>query len=123
MKLLATSIALAILVGSSTSASAFGISFKWCGGSSPAFSLSGVPKGTKSIMFNMVDNDVPTYQHGGGTVAYTGQASLPCGALSSFNGPSPPGGSVHTYVFTATALDPSGKTLGSARASKRFPEK
>jgi hypothetical protein len=74
-------------------------------------------------MFNMVDNDVPTYQHGGGTVNYTGQTSLPCGALSSFNGPSPPGGSVHTYVFTATALDPSGKTLGSARATRRFPEK
>lgn len=123
MRLLATSITLTILIGSSTNASAFGISFKWCGGSSPAFSLSGVPKGTKSIMFNMVDNDAPNYQHGGGTVTYTGQTSLPCGALSSFTGPSPPGGSVHTYVFTATALDPSGKTLGSARASKRFPEK
>lgn len=115
--------ALAILIGSSTGASAFGISFKWCGGSSPSFTLSGVPKGTKSILFNMVDTDVPTYQHGGGSVAYSGQSSVPCGALSSFNGPSPPGGAVHTYVFTATALDPSGKTLGSARASRRFPEK
>lgn len=114
---------LVVLLGSATNASAFGISFKWCGGGSPAFSLSSVPKGTKSIVFKMVDTDVPTYQHGGGTVSYTGQTSLPCGALNSFNGPSPPGGAVHTYVFTATALDPTGKTLGSARASRRFPER
>jgi hypothetical protein len=123
MRLLAAVSALVLLIGSASSASAFEISFKWCGGSSPAFSLTDVPKGTTSIMFNMVDNDAPNYRHGGGSVTYTGQASLPCGALSSFNGPSPPAGSVHTYVFTATALDAGGKTIGSARATRRFPER
>jgi hypothetical protein len=41
----------------------------------------------------MTDLNVPSFHHGGGTVAYSGQAAVPCGAFSSgFTGPSPPPG-------------------------------
>jgi hypothetical protein len=65
----------------SADASAFSMSFRWCGtGSSPVFSLSGVPKGTTSLQFHMDDLDYSSGNHGGGTLAYNGKSSVPCGA-------------------------------------------
>jgi len=104
------------------SAFAFSASFAWCAGS-PSFALKDVPPGTARLQFNMIDLNVPTFHHGGGTVAYTGQASVPCGAFASgFTGPSPPPGQVHTYEFTIKALGPSGTVLASATARRKFPE-
>ena len=37
--------------------------------------------------------DVPSFNHGGGDVAYKGQSSVPCGALRNYTPPSPPSGS------------------------------
>ncbi len=59
------------LAASTTGAMAqskFGASLRWCG-SSPEFRLSGVPKGTATLDFTMVDLDVPGFLHGGGQVA------------------------------------------------------
>ena len=112
--------AMGLLVASTVSASAFSASFKWCGGPSPVFSLSGVPKGTTSLQFHMIDLDVGTYNHGGGTVAYKGQSSIPCGALNNYSPPSPPSGS-HSYRFDVTAIG-AGGTLGSATFTRKFPE-
>lgn len=100
---------------------AFGASFRWCSGS-PDFSLSAVPKGTTKLRFNMVDQQAPSFQHGGGTVAYSGQKGVPCGALGNFVGPSPPPPQVHTYEFTIEALDASGSVIGTAKARRKFPE-
>ena len=61
---------IALLVATTTNASAFSASFQWCGGGSPVFSLSGVPNGKTSLQFHMVDLDVPSYNHGGGSVQY-----------------------------------------------------
>lgn len=102
----------------------FGLSFEWgptkkCFDSkSPPITLSKVPKGTAKIRFRMVDINVPDYPHGGGTVTYGGQTSLPYGAFR-YKGPCPP--SPHTYQITAEALDARGKVLAKAAARKRFP--
>ncbi len=105
-------------------ASAMGLSFSWgptkkCFDSkSPPMTVSAVPAGTKKLKFQMVDLDAPTYPHGGGTVAWTGAGSLPYGAFS-YKGPCPP--APHTYQFTVKAIGEDGKTLATAKASKRFP--
>ena len=114
--------AVALLVMSTADASAFSMSFRWCGSSSPVFSLNGVPKGTTTLQFHMVDLQVPSYNHGGGTVPYKGQASVPCGALNNYSPPSPPSGS-HSYQITVTAFGPGNANLGTATSTRQFPEK
>lgn len=110
-----------ILASAGGEASAFTASFRWCSGS-PAFTLNAVPKGTQTLKFNMVDQQAPSYRHGGGTVKYTGQRSVACGELSSFVGPSPPPPQVHTYEFTIQAVGSDGSVLGTAKARRKFPE-
>jgi hypothetical protein len=78
-----------LLFASTVSASAFSASFRWCGSGSPVFSLAGVPKGTTTLQFHMVDLDKPSYNHGGGTVPYKGQTTIGCGALTGYSPPSP----------------------------------
>jgi phosphatidylethanolamine-binding protein (PEBP) family uncharacterized protein len=100
------------------------LSFRWCS-ATPEFTVSAVPAATKTLSFKMVDQQVPSYQHGGGTIAFDGKGSakIACGALSgSYNGPSPPPPQVHDYQWTVTALDASGKALAVGRATKKFPE-
>ena len=120
----------ALLVSTMSEAHAFGISFDWGGiprctsgnpntVGSPAFSLSGVPSGTAKIIFKLRDNNVPDYNHGGGTVAYSGGSTVAAGSFK-YKSPCPPGG-VHTYTWTATAVDKSGKRLGTAKASRKYP--
>ena len=105
---------------------AFSISVSWEGTTacfdpqSPVIRLSDVPKGTATIAFHMADLNVPTYPHGGGTVAYTGQGTLAKGAFS-YKGPCPP--APHRYQWTARARDASGKMLGRAETTLTFPPK
>ena len=71
----------------------------------------------------MTDLNVPSFHHGGGTVAYSGQTAVPCGAFSSgFTGPSPPPGQVHTYQFSIKALGPNGALLATTTTRRTFPE-
>ncbi len=85
------------LLLTTSGAFAFSASFAWCSGS-PSCTLTDVPHGTTRLQFAMTDLNVPNFRHGGGTVAYSGQTAVPCGAFSSgFTGPSPPPGQVHTY--------------------------
>lgn len=100
------------------------LSFRWCG-ASPEFKVGNVPATAKTLRFNMVDRQVPSYRHGGGEVPFTGRgsASVPCGALSGgYNGPSPPPPQVHDYEWTVTALDAAGNTLATGTAVRKFPE-
>lgn len=110
------------LIAGTVDASAFSMSYRWCGLSSPVFSLSGVPKGTTTLQFHMVDLDAPNYNHGGGSVPYKGQASVACGALNNYTPPSPPGGA-HSYQITVTALGSGNSNLGTASSTRKFPEK
>jgi phosphatidylethanolamine-binding protein (PEBP) family uncharacterized protein len=114
--------AVGLLVASTVNASAFSATFRWCGLGSPVFSLAGVPKGTTTLQFHMVDLDVPSYNHGGGAVPYKGQTTIACGALTNYSPPSPPSGS-HSYQFNVTAFGPGNTTLGTATFMRKFPEK
>ena len=107
---------------SASGAFAFSATFAWCKGS-PSFALTGVPAGTVNLQFAMLDFNKPAFHHGGGTVGYRGQSEVPCGAFaSSFIGPSPPPGEVHSYEFTVKALGPSGAVLATTTARRKFPE-
>lgn len=100
------------------------VAFRWCS-ASPDFTVGAIPAGTKTLSFRMIDKQVPSYNHGGGTYTHDGKpsAKVPCGALSGgYNGPSPPPPQVHDYEWTVTALDASGKALAVGRASRKFPE-
>jgi phosphatidylethanolamine-binding protein (PEBP) family uncharacterized protein len=88
---------------------------------SPPFALSSVPGGTKVLRFTMKDLDAPTYPHGGGSVAYTGQNRIGRGAFS-YRGPCPPQGQ-HAYQWTVEARDGRGTTLAIATVTKKFPER
>ena len=110
----------ALLVMSAADASAFSMSFRWCGLGSPVFSLSDVPKGTATLQFHMVDLHVPGYNHGGGAVPLKGQSTVPCGALTDYSPPSPPSGS-HSYQITVTALGRRSSNLGSASFTREYP--
>ena len=116
-------IAAAVLFAMGTAhAAAFSMSFQWCGSGSPAFSLRDVPRGTTTLQFHMVDLQVPSFPHGGGTVAYKGQATVACGALTNYTPPSPLSGS-HSYQITVTAFGPGNAKLGSTTFTRKFPEK
>jgi phosphatidylethanolamine-binding protein (PEBP) family uncharacterized protein len=103
----------------------FTVDFTWQGTAScfdpksPPFSLGGVPAGTKRLRFAMKDLDAPSYPHGGGIVAFTGQAEVSRGAFS-YQGPCPPSGQ-HTYQWTVDAQDQAGRTLATATIAKKFP--
>ncbi|VAV90485.1 hypothetical protein MNBD_ALPHA07-794 [hydrothermal vent metagenome] len=122
---------LAALILSATTASAeFSFTFEWgdipsCGTGrpntvgSPAFVLKGVPAGTTSVQFRLKDRNAPSYNHGGGKVAVTGDGTIPFGAFK-YKSPCPPQGA-HTYEWTATARQ--GKTvLERAKARRKYPE-
>jgi len=118
-------IAIAALGTLPCDASAMSVKFSWtgyraCSSRSPAFSVSDVPAETARLAFRMVDKDVPSYPHGGGTVAYRGQGEIPAGAFS-YKGPCPPSGQHHTYEWTVQALGQDGKAIGSATVAGQFP--
>lgn len=123
----------AILIATPAIASDFAISFEWgeiplCTSGrpnvvpNPRFVLSNVPEGTKFIEFKMTDLDVPNYDHGGGTLSYTGENIIEPGAFT-YKSPCPPSGS-HRYQWTATAKEKTGifsGSIGKAKATKTYP--
>ncbi len=133
MKLLGLCVACLFLLTTVSVAADFTFDFEWgdiplCATGSPntvpnpAFVLSGVPEGTKIISFRLTDLDVPSYDHGGGTLEYTGQAEVAPGAFT-YKSPCPPSGS-HRYEWTAYAKNKKGmfaKTLGKSKALKEYP--
>jgi phosphatidylethanolamine-binding protein (PEBP) family uncharacterized protein len=98
--------------------------FSWvgipaCASISPAFELGGVPAGTKRLSFRMTDLNMPTFHHGGSTIAYDGNA-VSRGAIG-YTGPCPPRGERHNYRWTVQALDAAGKVLDTGSAEAMFP--
>ncbi|MDQ2090451.1 hypothetical protein [Marimonas arenosa] len=131
MKTFAIGLAAAAMAATSAAAE-MTLSFKWgniplCTSgrpntvANPEFVLRGVPAGTNRITFKLKDLNVPTYNHGGGTVKVqmSGSGKIPAGVFK-YKSPCPPSG-VHTYEWTATAKAGS-KTLATARARRNYPE-
>ena len=124
-------VAMSALLGAGHAAAAdFGLSFEWgnlkkCNTGypnsvpNPKFALKGVPAGTATIQFHMVDLNNRGYNHGGGTAKYAGGSTIAPGAFK-YMSPCPPRGA-NTYEWTATAKDASGKKLGEAKARKKYP--
>jgi phosphatidylethanolamine-binding protein (PEBP) family uncharacterized protein len=107
-----------------TRADALSLRFSWvgipaCTSISPAFELGGVSTGTKRLSFMMTDLKVPTFHHGGSTIAYDGDA-VRRGAIR-YTGPCPPRGERHNYRWTVQALGAAGKVLDSGSAEAVFP--
>ena len=102
----------------------FDITFKFerkhkCSNTSPKITLSNIPEGTQTFKARLVDRDVTSWNHGGGTVANDGSGVLGKGALTEgYNGPCPP--SSHLYEITVKALDTNGKELASAGKKRMF---
>ena len=123
LPVLAAAVGLA-MVAAPGEAKAFSARFSWagipaCEKISPAFELSGVPAGTKQLRFAMKDLDVPTFHHGGSTIAYQGDA-VRKGAIR-YIGPCPPRGERHRYRWTIEALDAADRVIGTATATAPFP--
>ncbi|MBI9086729.1 MAG: hypothetical protein JEZ11_24245 [Desulfobacterales bacterium] len=124
---------IAMMLATPVVAGEFTISFEWgdiplCTTGSPntvanpRFVLSDVPDGTKYIQFKLTDRDVPSYDHGGGTVEYTGSSVIEPGAFK-YKSPCPPSGS-HRYRWTATAKEKTGLfsgSIGKATATRKYP--
>ena len=114
-------------------AQAFSIAFDWKGlrlctngkptiVPSPRFRVRDVPRGTRSVVFKMVDLNVPRYRHGGGIVNMTRSGDVKSGAFT-YKSPCPPRGS-HVYEWTAVARSGAGgrgETLAVATARARYP--
>ena len=94
---------------------ALGVDFTWhgtqaCSSVPPAFEIANIPEGTATLEFRMTDLDVPSFNHGGGSVKYTGSGSIPAGSFS--------------YEFVVSAVNAAGDTvLGRGSATKSFPPK
>jgi phosphatidylethanolamine-binding protein (PEBP) family uncharacterized protein len=114
-----------VAVNTTHSAVAMSLDFSWtgiarCTSKPPAFSLSDVPEGTRRLAFNMVDLNLPSFPHGGGTIDYQGSDRVAAGSFA-YQGPCPPKGQRHNYRWTVKALDAEGKTVATTSAEKPFP--
>ena len=120
-------LALALILPAAANAAALGLRFTWagtaaCSTTPPAFAISNIPKETKYLDFRLTDLDAPHYLHGGGEIAYSGSGDIPAGAFDgAYNGPCPPGGTRHSYVWTVRALDANRKVIAEGKATGRFP--
>ena len=120
-------LAVALALPAAAEAATLRVSFSWagtaaCSTTPPAFTIADIPKDTKTLDFSLHDLDAPHYVHGGGEVAYSGSGQIPPGAFDGgYNGPCPPSGATHTYVWTVRALDAARKVLAQGKATGRFP--
>ncbi len=123
-------VCLAFVLSATAAWAEFRISFEWgdiplCNTGrpntvdNPAFRVQGVPTGTETIEFRLIDLDVPSYDHGGARLRMGQDGTVPSG-LFTYRSPCPPG-EVHTYEWRATAQG-GGQVLGTAAAQRRYPE-
>jgi phosphatidylethanolamine-binding protein (PEBP) family uncharacterized protein len=85
-----------------------------CSSKSPEIRVSGIPEGAKALGVTMVDHDMRSFDHGGGSLPVVGgpAITIPESALQNYRGPCPPNFSSfgHDYEFTVRALGADGKT-------------
>lgn len=127
-------VATALVFSSIACAQDINIDWTWkkehyCNDTSPALMVSGVPVGTQKLQFQMNDLDFNNFNHGGGTVDYTGDGgkmTVPDGALKEFKGPCPRqhfNNFGHDYVIAVKALAADGAVLGTGSKKQNFSSK
>src|SRR5258707_12679956 len=72
------------------------------------------------LSFNMVDLNVPSFPHGGGTISYKDGDQVGAGSFS-YQGPCPPVCQIHNSRWTVKAIDAAGKPLATTSAARPFP--
>ena len=105
------------------------VAFEWptksgCTAVSPAMTIGNIPAETKFLEIKLTDLDKPSYDHGGGVLAYDGTGKIAAGALPprGYAGPCPPMG-WHRYEITVFALNADKSVaLGTGSAMRKFPE-
>ncbi len=105
----------AVALPSVSYASTFSAKFSWqgippCSTTSPAFTVSGVPRGTVALAFLMRDQDAPDFQHGGSTVPYAGVGKVSKVSIT-YVGPCPP---------PAHPIATSGRSMRSAATGRHW---
>jgi phosphatidylethanolamine-binding protein (PEBP) family uncharacterized protein len=120
-----TIFAVILAVAGFAKAADLGVEFTWegtkaCSGKPPAFKITAIPDGTKTLKFLMTDLDMRSFYHGGGEIEYKGSGDIPAGAFG-YTGPCPPTGEVHRYRWTVEALNADDDTLAEGEATKNFP--
>ena len=135
MKAVKVCITLSMLVGLlgcssipiAENAATLNVDFEWsdksgCSRVSPQIRVGGIPDETQYLKVKLTDLNVPNYPHGGGEVSYEGNETIPEGALKSYEGPCPPGGS-HDYEFSVQALNGERNLiLGEGKKVRQYPQ-
>jgi phosphatidylethanolamine-binding protein (PEBP) family uncharacterized protein len=88
-----------------------------CSSDSPEIKVTGIPAATKKLNVTLTDLDVPSFDHGGGTVECKATKEvfiIPRGALKRYTGPCPPSGQ-HTYSIEVKAIDDKGVIVGTGK--------
>lgn len=94
-----------------------------CSRTSPPIKVGNIPAGTKYLKVRMVDLNLPSYNHGGGEVEYSGNGTISEGALKSFKGPCPPG-ETHNYEITVQAINADKSLmLGQGKTTRPYPDR
>lgn len=105
------------------------VSFSWegikaCTHESPEIQVARIPDGTVTLQALLKDINVPTYNHGGGSVKNDASGIIPPGALTiGYNGPCPPARERHKYEFSVLAKDAQGNIIGFGKSRQLFPPK
>lgn len=118
------------LITASVAQAQMTVNFEWarehrCSKSSPSLSISGIPAGATALTVKLIDNDMSSWNHGGGKVTITNvpEFAIETGALKDgYNGPCPPNFSSfgHDYQFVVRALDASGNELAQTAQTRTF---
>ncbi len=104
-----------------------GVDYSWdgietCVQTSPPFTITNIPPGTKYLDFWMDAPNNPGYTHGGSAIEYKGSGNIPKGAIEyNTQGPCPPSGKSE-YIWTVKALNADKDTvLGKGVKRKPYP--
>jgi len=84
-----------------------------CSNISPTIKITGFPYATKKFSVRMCDLNLPTANHGGGTIANDGSGMHSAGAFDDYAGPCLTG-SPHRFQFIVRALE-QGTVIGKGR--------
>lgn len=89
---------------------------------SPQIILDQIPAGTARWYVELIDLDLPSFDHGSGFALLGEGKTIPAGAVvGSYKGPSPPYGVIHDYEIVVMARDDDNRTIGIGKSSRRYP--